>query len=105
MCPFCNKGIKCDFRLVFTHRCKNCNKNIVKHIVKPYEKRYKIYSGVSVVISIFLFSLISCIGGIYINNDIILELIAFFLPFFLLCLIQFLILREICKSYLCDANR
>lgn len=101
MCPFCNVEIKCDYRLIFTHRCKNCNNNIVK----PYEKRYKIYSGVSVVISIFLFSLISYIGGIYINNDIILELIAFFLSFLLLCLIQFLIVREICKSYVCDDNK
>lgn len=95
MCPFCNAKIKCDYRLIFTHRCKNCNKNIIK----THEKKYKLFSGLSVVISILLFSLISGIGENYIDNNVIRELIAFSLSFFLLYLLQFLIVKEVCKSY------
>lgn len=101
MCPFCNAEIKCDFRLIFTHRCKICNKNLIK----PHEKKYKIFSGLSVAISILLFTLISSIGEIYINNNILREFIAVFISFFLLCVFQFLIVKKVCSSYKCDDNR
>lgn len=87
-CPYCNQKLKIGLRLLFSQKCVNCDMKISE----LNKKRYSIYSGINVIISLIIYTLIRSYGNIWGINSIIFEIISIIGAFIILGILELILL-------------
>lgn len=88
ICPYCNRKVKVNFKLLVLDRCEYCNNRISK-----CDKKIEILSGVNVLISLILFVIISNVRCFNSMDRVVSGAISFVIGLLILAILQIILLK------------